>query len=86
VNSPDQKIRNFVFEKFPLARRYGLQDSDLLLEKGVIDSLGILDLVTFLEKEFSISVLDDELGPEHFRSIESLASFVEYKRSGAPSH
>lgn len=73
------QIRDFVLEKFPLARRQHLKDSDALLETGILDSLGVLDVVTFLEEKFSITVADDELVPENFQSIETLSAFVKRK-------
>jgi acyl carrier protein len=76
-------IRNFVTTTFPLARKRGVGDSDLLLETGIIDSLGILDLVQFLETEFGLHVEDDELLPENFQSIRAVAEFVERKRASA---
>jgi acyl carrier protein len=82
----NERIRAFVFEKFPLARKRGVRDSDELLESGIVDSLGILDLVAFLESEFGLGVTDEELLPENFRSIEQVARFAERKQkeSGAP--
>lgn len=75
------RIRSFVLEKFPLARTRKVKDSDELLESGIVDSLGILDLVAFLESEFSLHITDDDLTPENFRSIESIVSFAEQKNS-----
>ena len=74
------RIRNFVAQNFSLARRRVVTDSDNLLESGVIDSLGVLELVTFLQQEFSLQVDDDELKPENFQSIQSIAQFVEQRR------
>ena len=68
------KINNFFLENFPLSRNMNWDDD--LLEKGVVDSLGILDIVNFLEREFQISVTDEELLPENFQSINSIVSFV----------
>ena len=76
--SKDQ-IRKFVFDKFPLAKSRGLSDSSALLEEGVLDSLGILELVDFLQSESSITVEDDDLVPENFASIDAIAAFVETK-------
>jgi acyl carrier protein len=76
----NERIRGFVFEKFPLARKRGVKDSDELLENGIVDSLGILDLVAFLESEFGLGVTDEELLPENFRSIEQVARFAERKQ------
>ena len=76
-------IRNFVISHFPLARKRGVTDSDLLLETGVLDSLGILDVVQFIETEFGLHIEDDELLPENFQSIQNLSEFVQKKRGAA---
>jgi acyl carrier protein len=75
------KIRKFVLDKFPLARKQQIKDSDPLLESGVLDSLGVLDLVSFVEQEFSVHVADDELVPENFQTIDRIAAFVASKSS-----
>jgi acyl carrier protein len=71
------RIRGFVLQKFPLARKRKVANYDNLLETGVIDSLGVLELVEFLQQEFSVAVADDDLTPENFQNIESMARFVE---------
>ena len=76
-NHLDLKIRGFILEKFPLARKEQIKGSDALLESGILDSLGILDLVTFLEQEFSITIADDELVPDNFQTIDGIVAFVE---------
>lgn len=68
-------------DKFPLARKQQIKDSDPLLESGVLDSLGVLDLVSFVEQEFSVHVADEELVPENFHTIDRIAAFVESKSS-----
>jgi acyl carrier protein len=70
------KIREFILEKFPLARKQQLKDSDALLESGILDSLGVLDLVHFIEREFSITIADEELVPENFQTIDRIAAFI----------
>jgi len=54
-------------------------DSDMLAG-GVIDSLGITELITFLERRYAIKVVDDDIDAENFRSIDSIVAFVERKR------
>jgi acyl carrier protein len=71
------RIRQFVLQKFPLARRRGVADGDNLLESGIIDSLGVLELVTFMQREFAVAVGDEDLTPENFQNIECMARFVE---------
>lgn len=79
VPNLQDRIRVFVLEKYPLARKRAVKDTDSLLESGVIDSMGVLELVEFLEDEFRVQVSDDELTPQNFQSIEQLASFVSMK-------
>ena len=79
VNGVSERVRAFILERFPLARKRGLKDKDQLLESGVLDSLGVLDLVSFVEQEFAITVSDEELVPENFQTIERLTSFVQDK-------
>jgi acyl carrier protein len=77
----NDKIRQIVMEKFPLAKKRGLKDSDELLESGVIDSLGILDLVNVLETDFGLTIRDEDLLPENFRSIDHIVEFAKQKSS-----
>jgi acyl carrier protein len=74
------RIREFIYEQFPLARKNSLPDEDSLLESGIVDSLGILELVNFVTEEFGVAVSDEDLQPETFNSISSLAAFVEARR------
>lgn len=81
ANNFKDKIQCHIMEKFPLARKRRIQDWESLLGTGVLDSLGILDLVHYLEADFSITVSDEELLPENFDSIDSIAEFVNRKTS-----
>lgn len=81
TDSIEQRIHTFLLEKFPLARKAGVGRDTALLEKGILDSLGILDVVSFLESEFSMVISDDELLPENFQSLGTLSTFV-MKKTG----
>jgi acyl carrier protein len=74
-------IRQFILERFPSARKRNLSDGDPLLQNGLIDSMGILEVVEFLESKFGVQFSDDELLPENFESISRLTAFVEEKQS-----
>ena len=74
-----QAIRKFIYDKFPLAKSRKLKDSSQLLEEGVLDSLGVLELVNFLQDDHGIPIEDEELVPENFASIDAIAAFVEAK-------
>jgi acyl carrier protein len=74
-----ESIRKFIESKFPLARSRKLNDSSRLLEEGILDSLGVLELVNFLQDEHGIPIEDEELVPENFASIDAIAAFVQAK-------
>ncbi len=73
-------FREFVVERFPLAKRKDLTDELSLLDSGIVDSLGVLDLVGFIEEQFGIECQDDDLVPENFDSIGALTRFVIARR------
>lgn len=73
------RIRAFVRRRFPLAAAPQVDDDHPLLDSGIVDSLGILDLVTFLEKTFGIRVSDHEMNAQNFGTIASVARFVQSK-------
>lgn len=76
------KITHFIFEKFPVARKRQLGEDTPLLETGIVDSIGILEIVTFIEQSFAVTVSDDDLTPENFGSIASIAAFIQGKIDG----
>jgi acyl carrier protein len=73
-------IREFILDKFPAARGRELSDKDSLLEQGTVDSLGVLEIVGFLEKQFGFTLSDEEMIADHFDSIASMARFVRQKQ------
>lgn len=75
-----ERIRHFVLEKFPLARKRGLKDGDGLLESGIVDSMGVLEIVSFVEQEFGFQISDEELVPDNFKTIEHLSAFVNARK------
>jgi acyl carrier protein len=59
-----------------------LGDDDQLVESGIIDSLGVMTLLSFLEEEFTIKIPDQELTPENFATLSMITTLVENQRSG----
>jgi acyl carrier protein len=59
--------------------KQSLDPDEDLLDQRIIDSMGILKLVVFLEKAHNIKVLDEEVVPENFQSINSMIKFIEQK-------
>ena len=73
------KIKEFIVENFLFGNEDGLNNETSFLEEGIIDSTGVLELVTYLEEEFNISVEDEELIPENLDSIDNIAKYLESK-------
>ena len=75
-----KRIKNFIIENSLNGfSDKVLHDDDSFLEMGIIDSTGILELVSFVEEEFGIEVIDDELIPDNFNSINNLADYIPRK-------
>ena len=75
-----EQIRQFITSEL-ISNDNGkkLEDATPLLESGIIDSLGMMRLVVFLENKFSIQVTDQELQPENFKNLDALSLMVEGK-------
>lgn len=77
------KIEGFIRENFMLGRPADyLRDSDSLLEKGVLDSTGVLELIGHIEETFDIAVADDEVTPECLGSINNIVGYILRKKTG----
>ena len=71
-----ETIRQFIIDNYPKARQGELQEDDKLLEKGIIDSLGLFTLIEFLEMTFEIKVSGSDVTEDKFASIQTLIIFV----------
>ena len=70
-------IREFVLDRLaPTSGRSEIADDDDLIDSGVIDSLGIFQLVAFLEESFGVSIGDEEITPENFASVMAIERLV----------
>ena len=69
-------IKNFIIENYLFGDDDGLENSTSFLDEGIVDSTGILELITFISEEFSIIVEDEELVPENFDSIDNVTAFI----------
>jgi acyl carrier protein len=75
-------IREFLATNFFLADDPAdLSSSDSLIEAGLIDSTGVLELVGFLEAQFDVRITNEELLPDNLDSIDNIVRFVERKRA-----
>jgi acyl carrier protein len=76
-----REVRLFIEQE--LRRELGkVTDSESLLEGGILESLGVQELVGFIERRYAIGVTEDELMPENFETIEAIAAFVQRRQSG----
>ncbi|HEY2379389.1 MAG TPA: acyl carrier protein [Gemmatimonadaceae bacterium] len=75
------RVREYVVENFLYTRQdYEFLDTDSLLEHGIFDSLGVLELVMFVQTEFRVLVNDDEITEANLGSLTSIGRFVQRKR------
>ena len=78
----ENRIRRFIVQKIMLKKDETiLKEDDSLIETGVIDSLGINMLVAFIEEETRVAIPEDELYPENFESIKTIAKLVSKLRN-----
>jgi acyl carrier protein len=72
---------HYLSENFLYMRRdYELTDDASLLEEGIIDSMGVMELVAFVEQELGVPVRDDEITEDNFGTLRSIVDYVESRR------
>jgi acyl carrier protein len=73
-----EQIRQYIAENILFSDNgIGLSDEESFLDAGIVDSVGVLELVAFVEDTFAIEVPDEEIVPDNFDSISRLATFIE---------
>ncbi|MCU7811972.1 MAG: acyl carrier protein [Candidatus Thiodiazotropha sp. (ex Notomyrtea botanica)] len=78
--SVEAKIRNYILENYLFTDDQTLLNSkDSFLEKGILDSTGILEVIYFLEEDFKIKIDDEEMIPENLDSVNNIVNFIEHK-------
>jgi acyl carrier protein len=81
----ETELRSFLAENFLLGEEFrGLPGSASLIEAGIIDSTGVLELVGFLEETYGVEIADSELVPENLDSIDNILRFMAWKRNSGP--
>lgn len=80
------KIRGFILGNFLFTREESkLADDASLLGQGLMDSTGVLELMTFLENEFGVQVADEEMVPENLDSVDRICAYLDQKyAAGGP--
>jgi len=74
-----EDLHKFILENFLFGDDNNLKNDASLLEHGIIDSTGILELISFLEETYGITIEDDEMIPENLDSIDNINNFLNAK-------
>ena len=72
-------VKEFLTEQEYIKSAEVIDESESLLERGIIDSVGVLNLVSFLEETYGINIDEDDLMPENFDSLSAISSYVNRK-------
>jgi acyl carrier protein len=79
--SIENKLRHYILENFLFTDdQAALNSADSFMEKGILDSTGIMEVVLFVEEEFDLKVEDEEMVPDNLDSVERLVAFIGRKR------
>jgi acyl carrier protein len=74
------QIREFVAKNLLFSDGgFNYDNEASFLDEGIVDSLGVIELVTFVEQQFGISVADDELVPDNFDSVTKMEAYIRQK-------
>ncbi|MFO7652715.1 MAG: acyl carrier protein [Candidatus Krumholzibacteriia bacterium] len=77
-------VRRYIVENFLFGDASALQsDHQSLLDSGIIDSLGVMELAAFLEQEHGLQIADEEYVPENLDSVDNLVAFIKRKLQAA---
>ena len=87
MNAADMttELKRFLIDNFVYDESYPFDETASLMEEGVLDSTGVLELIVFLERRFGVKVSDDELTPENLDSIASIISYLRRKLAQDPA-
>ncbi len=73
----EQELRQFISENFLVLQEKSVKNDESFLENGILDSTGVLELVSFLEEKYGIEIESGELIPENLDSISRITLFLE---------
>ena len=83
MSTVEQEVRGFLTENFGLGHTTRLPGDQSLTERGFIDSVGIVEVLSFLENQYDIQISDEETVPENIDTINNIVRFIEAKRPTA---
>jgi acyl carrier protein len=77
-----ETVTEFVIENFLFGEGDRLKDDVSLIESGIVDSTGILELIAFMEETYAVVIEDEEVVPENLDCVTSIMKFLEIKMNG----
>jgi len=77
-----ESVREFIVENFLFGDEEGLENDSSFFDSGIVDSTGILEIVSFIEEEFEVKVEDEDLVPENFSSVVTIDQYLQRKLNG----
>jgi acyl carrier protein len=78
-----KEIKEFILQNFMFTDDHSvLGDGDSLMQKGIVDSTGVLELVTHIEEQYKLKVQDSEMLPANLDSVDAISAFVARKLGG----
>jgi len=80
MNDISAKVRNYIVTTFLFGDGSKLRDETSFLDNSILDSTGMLELISFVEQEFTISIDPSELVPDNLDSIKNITTFIERKK------
>jgi acyl carrier protein len=81
IDTYQEQVRDFLVSNFYITETNLLEVDTSLLDQGIIDSTGVLEVIGFIEETFGITVEDSELLPENLDSIQGIAQYVVRKKN-----
>ena len=82
TQSTEQALRTYILENFLFTSDPGaLKNNDSFLQKGILDSTSVLELVEFIERDLQVKVPDEEMVPETLDSVDRIVAYVQSKRA-----
>ena len=80
----ERSVNHFITETFLLGDTDGMNTNTSLMETGIIDSTGVMELVLFVEKFFKIELANEDLIPENFDTVKGIGDLIERKLTSPP--
>lgn len=83
MESVKATVREFISENFIMGGDVSFADDTSFMKSHILDSTGFIELITFIEETFGVSVADKEMLPENFDSLDNIGSYLARKRGTA---